>query len=71
MSPMHLPIIVASVLVVIVLDVYVFVRLLRVNEGFTGRVIFWALLTLFVPIIGAISVLTALPRSSESGFADS
>ncbi|HZU93269.1 MAG TPA: hypothetical protein VFF85_06555 [Microbacterium sp.] len=71
MSPMHLLIIVASVIVVIVLDVYVFVRLLRVNEGFTGRVIFWALLTLFAPIIGAISVLTALPRSSESGFADS
>lgn len=59
-------IIIASVLIVIGLDVYVLIRLARLGEGFSGRVAFWSILTLVVPIIGALGVLAAMPRKKNS-----
>lgn len=71
MSAVHLIIIIASVLIIIGLDVYVFVRLARLGEGFSGRVVFWSILTIVVPIIGALGVLAAMPRTRKSVSADS
>lgn len=71
MSPVHLMIILVSVLIIIGLDVYVFIRLVRLGEGFSGRVAFWSLLTLVVPMIGALGVLAAIPRTTESSRAGS
>lgn len=62
LSWIHLLIIAVFTAVTIALDVYVCVRLVRRREGFSGRVLFWGLLTLFVPVLGALAVLLALPR---------
>lgn len=67
LSWVHLLIIAAFMAVTIALDVYVFVRLVRLREGFSGRVLFWGLLTLIVPVLGALAVLVALPRSRTLG----
>lgn len=66
LSPLHILLVVLVPLLAITLDAYVFVRLVRLREGLSGRVVFWGLLTLLVPLIGALAVLFALPRADPA-----
>lgn len=66
LSMLHLLTLAVLWLPVIALDVYVIVRLMRLDEGLSGRVVFWGLLTLVVPLIGALAVLFALPRETRA-----
>lgn len=62
LSSVHLLIIAVVTLSAIALDIYVVVRLVRLREGLSGRVVLWGVITLLVPIIGALATLVALPR---------
>ncbi|PRB10582.1 MULTISPECIES: PLDc N-terminal domain-containing protein [unclassified Microbacterium] len=63
LSAFHVLLIIAFAVVVIALDVLALIRIVRLREGVTGRVILWVLLILLLPVVGAIAVLIAAPKA--------
>lgn len=61
-SVIHIVLILFFAVLVIGLDVAAFVRIARLHEV-TGRVILWAVLILLFPVVGALAVLFAAPRT--------
>ncbi|WP_341974212.1 hypothetical protein [Microbacterium sp. LWO13-1.2] len=70
LSPLHTLLIIAFAAVTVVLAVLALVRVARLGEGLTLRVVFWVVITLIVPVIGALAVLSAVPRAKATSEQD-